>query len=243
MPTQGNKETTLLPSYAFLPTNGVASTSSWKLNNLQKVIKSQPVQAGTVAAELLNSMPHIDDITDYASLVTLIEKDEVTPSNELYYCLPHHHFKLNANEALIFNVEEVEGRIDSVQAYVEEWSNDLYPFQYFSNGKEYVPVAFTKNISHACILDQIGMVNHVANLGIISKSIGSGAIEYTDEAKRVQVFEPAKGDEGTTIATIASKMLREDPSYPGVIKHWCYVRHSCIPGRLRHTPCTSHITD
>ena len=135
------------------------------------------------AASVFNSKPHIDSCENILKELVSDPKEPMTDG--FAYCLPHYHFKLQPGEVLLFEVEEnKDGSVERVHVRVGQYSEGLYPYQYYSNGSEYVPVGFTHQEKYKCTLPD----KHLPQLGIVSDAFAPGMYEFTYEEPRVQVF-------------------------------------------------------
>lgn len=69
------------------------------------------------AASVLNSKPNVDEVDN--NLKELLGQSRVPASNNFLYCLPHHHFKLDKGEVLLFDVKEgADGKVEKVSVSV-----------------------------------------------------------------------------------------------------------------------------
>ena len=152
------------------------------------------------AASVLNSKPNVDEVDN--NLKELLGQSRVPASNNFLYCLPHHHFKLDKGEVLLFDVKEgADGKVEKVSVSVGPYKAGLHPFQYLSDGKEYVPIGFTSNEKFKCEKPEF----HFPELGIISNAFTDGMVEETSHEKRVQVFNIEKTAPSNALITMMGK--------------------------------------
>jgi len=127
------------------------------------------------AHALVNQQPHIDFcIDDLDKRLESVEKNV-----DFGYCLQHKHFNLNDKEVLLYKF--LENQIDCEVALYED---DMFPCVFYSNGREYVPVGFTRQKECSLLVPDI----HYPHVGICSMSFSytKNLLEKTNENDRLQ---------------------------------------------------------